>query len=507
VTTRSLGDTSVSVDMDLFTGGRVGMFIYLAYGIETFAQIEGFRWGVSVVPGGKHGRYCRYTSSGFTAWSGTRHPEESWQLVKFLTSPKAMESLCKAQSFVPARKSVARGSFLRRDVPWDQGVFLKALDQARPLPNVEVVRDLQSYFQVEMDRALLGEIGVPEAAERIAQKVNRSLQEVRDVQQGATGAPWRSWPFALLVVAGIAALFVSLRSQRLAATARGWRTNAGYWFILPNFLGFLVFTVFPIAGSLALAFFAWDVLTPPRFVGLDNFARMSDDDFFWQCVFNTVFLLLALPANVFLSLLLAVVMNQKLRGIILFRTVFFLPTITAGVALFMLWRWLFNPDFGLINLVLSWLGLTGPDWLGSTIWAKPALMLMSLWIGLGGFNTILYLAALQGISPELYEAAQIDGAGSWARFRHITWPMVSPTTFFIVITGIIAGLEGGFDAAFIMTRGGPAGSTTTISYYIYNNAFELFRMGYAAAIAWFLFAVVFLLTLVGWRYGGRLVHY
>ncbi len=300
--------------------------------------------------------------------------------------------------------------------------------------------------------------------------------------------------------------------------------RTAYAFLLPNFLGFLLFTSLPVLASLGLSFMEWDILTPPRFVGVDNFVQLlgfhaeqgrwaPNDPQFWYYVWNTVYLLIGIPLGIFGSLGLAIVMNQKIPGMVFFRTVFFLPTICSGVAVFLLWKWLYNPDFGLINAGIARFGdligvpLKGPNWLSSVAWAKPALVLMNFWIGLGGYNAVLYLAALQEIPQQLYEAAQIDGANAWQRFWTVTWPMISPTTFFIAIMGVIIGFQGGFMAAYVMTGGGPAGSTTTIEYYIYNNAYRWFQMGYAASIAWVLFIVVFVVTLINWRYGGRSVHY
>ena len=306
----------------------------------------------------------------------------------------------------------------------------------------------------------------------------------------------------------------------MALTRKGRIALAGCLFLLPNLLGFLIFTSLPVLASLGLSFFEWDLFMPPKFVGLHNFAVLMKDRDFWYYGFNTVFLMLAIPVNMLGSLFLAMVMNQKLRGIVVFRTIYFLPTIVAGVGTYLLWRWIYNPDYGLINTIIvnwfpHWLntGISSlgvewpPQWLTSVTWAKPALMFMGFWTVVGGYNMILYLAALQGVSPELYEAADIDGANKWQKFRAITWPLVSPTTFFIFTMSLIGGLQGGFEQAFVMTRGGPAGATTTISYYIYNHAFAWNHMGYAAAIAWVLFAVVFVVTLLNWRFGRRVVHY
>lgn len=293
----------------------------------------------------------------------------------------------------------------------------------------------------------------------------------------------------------------------MALTNQRRIAGAGCLFLLPNFVGFLVFTSLPVLASLALSFFDWDLFGAPKFVGLQNFATLLRDRDFWRYGFNTLFLMLAIPVNMLGSLFLAMVMNQKLRGIVVFRVIYFMPTIVAGVGTYLLWRWLYNPDYGLINAMLRAAGIEGPKWLQSVMWAKPALMLMGFWTAVGGYNMILYLAALQNVPLDLYEAADIDGASRWQKFWAITWPMVSPTTFFIFTMSIIGGLQGGFEQAMVMTGGGPAGATTTISYYIYNHAFAWNHMGYAAAIAWALFAVVFVMTLLNWRFGGKVVHY
>ncbi|MCD6406184.1 MAG: sugar ABC transporter permease, partial [Planctomycetes bacterium] len=221
--------------------------------------------------------------------------------------------------------------------------------------------------------------------------------------------------------------------------------------------------------------------------------------------------------GIVVSLSMALIMNQKIRGITFWRTVFFLPSVTAGVAVYILWAQIYSPDKGLLNqflnATLGYLHLfpkdssDWPRWIGSAWLAKPSLILMGLWMGAGGYTMILYLAALQGVDPQLYEAAMIDGASPWQKFRHITWPLISPTTFFITIMGVIGGFQGGFQQAYVMTGGGPQGATTTLSYYIFNNAYTWFNMGKAAAIAWFLFIVVFAVTLINWRYGGKKINY
>jgi len=290
-------------------------------------------------------------------------------------------------------------------------------------------------------------------------------------------------------------------------------TLAAYGFLMPNLIGFLIFTSIPVFASLVLSFVRWDLLSPAQFVGLHNFAELFQDSYFWYYCYNTVYLMLAIPISMAGSLILALALNQKLKGIVVFRTVYFLPTLCAGVAIYMLWRYIYNPEFGIFNNLIAKFGqiigikLQGPNWLTDEAWAKPALMIMGVWQTVGGYNMILYLAALQGVPRDLYDAAEVDGANGLQKFWAVTWPQISPTTFFIAIMSLIGGFQAGFDPAYIMTGGGPNGATTTIMYYIYNYAFVWHKMGYAAAIAWVLFVIVFMCTLIQWRYYGRTVHY
>ena len=305
-------------------------------------------------------------------------------------------------------------------------------------------------------------------------------------------------------------------------------------FLLPNFLGFLIFTSIPVLFSLAVSFSNWNLqqTVPFRWVGLENYIRMLHDSEFWLYTINTIYFLLGMPIAIAGSLFLAILLNQKLRGIVIFRTLFYLPSFTSGVALMILWKSLYNPDFGLINASIHWfsdlfhLGITPPEWLLSTknvlglevervgvnraqwgLGARDAIMIMGIWMAIGGNNMLLYLAALTNVPQELTEAGQLDGAGRWQIFRHIVWPQLAPTTFFIVVMSFIGGLQGGFEQARVMTSGGPAGTTTTLSYHIYTKAFEEFQIGYASAVSWALFALIFVLTLLNWRFGNREVSY
>jgi len=306
--------------------------------------------------------------------------------------------------------------------------------------------------------------------------------------------------------------------------------RAAMAFLAPNFAGFLLFTAGPVIFSLGASFTNSNLqqTVPLRFNGVSNLKELLADQSFWLYFVNTLYMMLGMPFAIFGALWLAVMLNRKIRGLGAYRTLLYLPSFASGVALMILWKSLYNPDFGPINealrhsLALLHLHADSPQWLQSThslaaldvekvgiapkqfgIGARDALILMGVWTAIGGNNMLLYLAALTNVPEELLEAAQLDGASPSRCFWSVTWPQLAPTTFFILVMSIIGGLQGGFEQARIMTSGGPAGTTTTLAYYIYSLAFEQFRIGYASAVAWVLFAFVFVATLINWRFGNR----
>jgi multiple sugar transport system permease protein len=278
------------------------------------------------------------------------------------------------------------------------------------------------------------------------------------------------------------------------------RSNIGWLglFLLPGLLGLVVFTIGPLLASLLLTLYSWDLLTPPRFVGLDNFLQLAGDRSFWAALGHTLsFIAGYVPLVTVLALGLALALNTRLRGIGMIRTAFFLPVVSSWVAVALLWSWLFNPKFGLINYLLSLVGIAGPGWLFDPRWAMPAIVLTSVWKDLG-FVLVLFLAGLQAIPSDFYEAAALDGAGRWRQFRHITLPLLAPTTFFVTVISLINSFQV-FDQVWIMTDGGPAGATSVLVEQVVRNAFSYGEMGYAAAISWVLFALVFGVTLLQFR--------
>ena len=279
----------------------------------------------------------------------------------------------------------------------------------------------------------------------------------------------------------------------------------GYIFILPWLLGFLIFVAGPMIASLLISFTRWEIVTPARWVGLEQYTKLFADDRFYLSLYNTAYyVFLGVPLHLLLALLAAMAMNLNIRGIRFYRTVYFLPSITPVVASSLLWLWIFNPEFGLANSALSALGLPRLFWLQDPRLAKAAFIIMSFW-NIGGQMVIL-LAGLKGIPPALYEAAHIDGAGAWASFRNITLPMLSPAIFFNLILAIIGAFQV-FTQAYIITQGGPENATLFYVLYLYRAAFENFRMGYASAMAWVLFIIILFFTLIQFRLSDRWVFY
>lgn len=374
-----------------------------------------------------------------------------------------------------------------------------------------------------------------------------------------------------------------MSAQSLTKRKKNRRSWAPAAFLLPNLLGFIVFTAGPVALSLFMSFTNWS-LKPAvdlEWVGLRNYAELLHDRMFWFYLFNTFFFMLAIPVSVAGSLLLAnwlvdpmrirdrrrrgglalliaivggattallYIVGQRdaalllavlyaagiggvLWGSMTYRSMLYVPSFASGVATIVLWTQIFNPYHGLANQVIERVcAIVGahptlPTWLASTksllgflplpehfsnggfgLGAREAIMIMTIWMGIGGNHMILYIAAISNIPKDLYEAAEIDGAGSRGKFLHVTLPQVAPTTFFIAIMSVIGGLQGGFQFARIMTQGGPAGTTTTLAYLIYTSGFEELEFGYASAVSWIMFAMIFALTLVNWKYGNRRIN-
>jgi multiple sugar transport system permease protein len=266
-------------------------------------------------------------------------------------------------------------------------------------------------------------------------------------------------------------------------------------FLLPNFIGFLMFLLIPLVVSFFISFTEWDLMTPIQWVGFANYIELFKDKTFLKSLWNTIYFTIGtVPLGIIISLFLALALDQGIKGVKIYRAAYFLPVIASMVAVSLVWMWIYNPEYGLLNYFLSIIGIKGPRWLTSVNWAMPALILTGIWRGLG-FNMLLFLAGLQGIPESYYEAADIDGAKWFSKFLYITIPLLFHTTIFVVAMSLINSFQG-FDSVYLMTSGGPARSTSVLVYYLYQNAFQYFRMGYASAIAYVLFFLMLFFTLI-----------
>lgn len=305
---------------------------------------------------------------------------------------------------------------------------------------------------------------------------------------------------------------LSIANEKRAAQKQGKRSSRlkrveaweGRLFALPFILGFIIWWAYPLAYSIYLVFHAWDLLSPAEFVGFQNIQELLVDEQVGLSLYNTAyFTFIGVPLQLIVALLLALALNVKLRWLSVYRTLVYLPAMTPIVASAVVWLQILHPEFGILNSVLRWFGIEPVNWLFNPAAAKPAFILMTLWSV--GPQMIIFLAGLQGVSVSLYEAAEIDGANHWQKFFYITIPMISSVIFFNLVVGIIASFQV-FTTAFVMTQGGPQNATLFVVLYLYRNAFQYFKMGYASAVAWMLFLIIVFFTVVQFKLANRWVY-
>lgn len=297
------------------------------------------------------------------------------------------------------------------------------------------------------------------------------------------------------------------RSQRRLSLQQR-EAVTGYLLLSPWILGGVLFIVGPMVASMVFSLSEYDVISPMRFIGLKNYkVAFLEDKLFWSSLARTLYYVaVVVPVGTLGSLLAALLLNEKVVVQNLFRTFFFLPHLTPVVAAAILWKWIFHPDWGPVNYFLGLLGVKGPAWMLSEQWVIPSLILIALWGSIGGNRMMIFLAGLQGVPQELYEAAEIDGANGWHKFRHVTLPMISSTLFFNLVLGVIGAL-GVFASAYVANNGGPGHASWFFALHIYNQAFVYFNMGYASALAWVFFAIMFVFTYIQFRQSSKWVYY
>jgi multiple sugar transport system permease protein len=468
-----------------------------------------------------------------TTWgipAGAKNPELAWEFLRWYLSPEAQELKARetieftrnrGHPFTPfttanrrinqaiAEKYVLHNPIFPEKTRRAYGKFVASLEGATHLhPVLSPVGQLLSdelnraYEQVSWHH-LSPTQALSAGQDRVQEALDLYWEEERQPLVNWRPLLWGGGFLALGLALGVGYWFLG----RLRALGRQGRAEAlaGVGFVLPWAVGFLVLTAGPLVFSLLLSFTRYSVLRPARWVGLDNYTRLfAGDPLFWKSLGNTLFMLLGIPLGMALGLGLALLLNRALRGLAFYRTLYFLPSVVPAVASALLWVWIFHPADGLANRLLGWFGIAGPLWLQSEDWAKPAILLHGLW-GAGN-GMIIWLAGLKNIPEHLYEAAAIDGAGRWHRLRYLTLPLLTPTILFNLIMGTIGTLQI-FAQAVVMTKGGPLDSTLFYVYYLFNNAFAYFQLGYASAMSWVLFALILALTLLQLKLASRWVYY
>lgn len=518
-------------EFDPFLTGKVAMKIDGNWVLSTIADYApGLRFGSAPAPA-PPGHESVTWSGGFS-WAipvGARHPEAAFELIRFLNTDRVWQ----LRHQVAARYAASRGrSYVPQMAPlphinnatYDQFVrgnpelaprvqqgfllFADLMQRSRFRPVTPVGQLLWDEHVRAFEKAVRHTYSPAAALRRGQDRVQSQLDLIYGGQAGPR-VDWRqlgAWALGLAALAA-AGLWVYQRRQGPLRWQRGaW---AGYAFAAPWLLGFCLLTAGPVAVSLVYSFCRYDVLHPAQFVGLENYQRLfTDDPLFWRSLANTAYMMLGVPLGMAAGLGIAMLLAREIGGMRVYRTVYYLPAIVPMVASSILWIWVLNPEVGLVNALLRLAGISDPpNWLQSSSWllgSKSAIILMGLWGA--GSSMIVWLAGLKGIPRHLYEAAQIDGAGAWRQFVHVTLPMLSPYIFFNLIMGIIGTMQV-FTQAYIMTQGGPDDSTLFYAYYLFNSAFRYFSMGYASALAWILFVVILLLTLVQLKLAPRWVHY
>jgi multiple sugar transport system permease protein len=546
-------------ELDLFVQGKVAMKID-GYWIfpEVLAQYgQNLNYAVTLppLPAGAAGK-AKSEYSWVSGWcyaipSTARQKEGAWELLKFMCSQHAREIIGESERlrlqsigriYVPtqnANRHINQWAF-QKYISSDPAIPTKLRDGVKLLndlidtspfrPVTPVGQLLFNEQKRATENAIFHKMTAQEALNQSTQVVQSALDRVLSPPRGVI-VPWKYFLVVYLLLITAAAIGIYLWETRTRFPhahahkkeieqehvydeheAGGTRSRylraqwAGGWLCAsPWLIGFILFTGGPILFAIIVGFCDYDILNPARFVGLANYRWMfTRDPLFWKVLGNTLYMMIGIPLGMALSLAIALLLNLEVRGVAVWRTFFYLPSIVPVVASSILWIWIFNPRIGLLNNVLAAFGIHGPNWLQDEHTSKIALILMGLWSAGGGM--IIWLAGLKGISASYYEAAALDGANAWQRFRTITLPLLTPYILFNLIMGLIATLQI-FTQAFIMTQGGPIDSTLFYAYHLFNNAFRFLQMGYASALGWFLFLAVFLLTLAQLKLSKRWVHY
>ncbi|MEN6372723.1 MAG: extracellular solute-binding protein [Armatimonadota bacterium] len=503
---QTFNSSFVGATQDPFGLGKVAMRVDSPFRIPALLKyFPNLDIGVAAAPYSKV-RAVEVVGNSLVIPKGSRHKEAAWEFIKFASTRKQSLGICKVAGRIPARISAATWpEFYNNPLVKP---FVDQIKYGRTTPVAPGYREVSDALAGSIEMALKGQQTPKAALDNAAEKGSKILYEANEDPNLHPKIPWKATAIisGLVLLLAIAAVCCyTARETRHSRAARREAMNF-YLFLSPWLIGFIVLTFGSIAASLVFSFSKWDTLSPARFIGLDNFINLfTNDPRFMKALGNTLYYAaFSIPLAMIGGLAISVLMNQKLRGISIFRTIYYLPAVVSGVATAILWQWIFNPGTGILNKLLALVMKTPPGWLIDPDWSKPAFIIMGLW-AIGG-TMIIYLAGLQGIPGELYEASRIDGASAWQRFRNVTLPLLTPTIFYQLIVGTMAAFQF-FLPAYIMTDGGPQDSTLFYSLYLFRNGFEWMKIGYASAMAWVLLAIVMVITIIQFKFANRWVYY
>jgi multiple sugar transport system permease protein len=503
--------TNPGITWGMFYSGRIAMLVSGHWELLKLKQyMERGEMDVGVVPMPSPNDGQRVTVIYAAGWSvpkGTRHPDWAVKLAAFLAGEKAAQIRARSGIAVPARKKIAQ-ELAAADPFGLEKIFVEEIPYGREPwgAKIDEFSRVEDLVEDAVDDVLIGSRDIHEVFTQAAYRIDDELKNLAIPRKDAVALKGNPEILRfLLLVLGVA--LVAATAGTLL-TRRGDRASIlkGYSFIAPSFVILIVFVFAPVFFSLYLSFHQWNVVSSDKpFVGFENIQSLLAERDFWNAMKNTVVYSLHVPLGMAVSLAVAMMMNQKMRGVNLLRTLFFLPSVSSFVAIALVWQWMYHPQFGLANYLLGFFGIPPFSWLSEPSTALASIMLMSIWMGIG-YQMVIFLAGLQGISHELYEAAITDGANVWQRFWKITLPLLKPTTFFILVTSMIGSFQV-FAFVYVMTEGGPLHSTDVVVYHIYKNAWEYLKMGYASAMSWVLFLIIMVATWVQFRLIGKRVEY
>ncbi len=509
--------TAEAVDVDLFHAFRTGFYPIFISGPwmielvrnELGKEYEG-RWDVAMMP------KKRFPTSfvggcNLVVFKGSKHKQAAWKFIEFMSQPEIQVEWYKIIADLPAVKSAWQDPFFD-DKPMVR-VFGEQLNYTKSPPNIPEWEQIADAMQRRMEELILGKMNLFQTLGTLTKDINEILEKKK--RMASKGKFFLSIGAILVFIWGLAFLWKRYHRKgkeievpeeerisgvkRIVSSLRKY--HVPYLFIIPSLTILFVFLFLPVVVSFITSLTDWDIYGLANwkkisFVGFENYQTLLRDKIFWKSLFNTFyFVVVGVPFAISLALLMAIVLNEEfIRFKSFFRTSYFAPVVTTLVAVAVVWRWLYNPDYGLINWVLQTVGLPPQNWLGDTKLAMPSLIVMAAWKNFG-YNMVIFLAGLQAIPDTLYDAAKVDGASYWQRFRYITLPGLRPTTFFVTVTTMI-GFFQLFGEPYVMTKGGPLNSTISVVLHMYNQGFKFFRMGYASAIGYILFGIIVVFTIL-----------